>query len=149
MGFSAELGLAPGRDVGEFIDAVQAGGGQVQESTPAPDDGVIALRATGGAVETSGFQGVVVHHHGGTVVRVLARTTSDWGRERLEERFGEPRDAHEGFLLWAWDDPRWSVEARSAGDGTWRLEAKFLDAAVVEGVLEGETVDAMYARLPA
>lgn len=99
-----------------------------------------AFRVSGAVLDTEAVDGLVVYAVGARVVRVLAHTRD----QHWTARFGAPRRETEGYRLWAWTGPRWSVERRPDNDG-WIVEAKFLDEAVAAAQLSEEYVQNLYA----
>lgn len=140
MFFIPVLALGSGTSKASFEEAVRAGGGAISSGEPDPATGITALRVTGAPVAAAGLTGLVVFAAQGRLVRAVAHAET----EASMAAFGVPRRQGDGSRMWAWEHPRWSVEARGA-ESTWILEAKFLDEAIAAGVLSSDYVAGLYA----
>ena len=145
MQFLPNLSLDVGGTASDFISFVEQSGGQITIGEAAPDTSIVPVKASGEALSNEGIQKLTAFHLDDRLLRVLVQL--NWSEAELCQRFGDPTVSEKAFRLWAWKQPRWSIETVAAKEKGTVLDVKFLDEAVKANILSENHVSNMYKKL--
>lgn len=140
------LPFAETTNIEQFLLYAEGQGGTLIEGEADPETKMIPITIRGDFLRANQIQTMRLFCVQTICVRALIHTTQTL--EELLVHFGAAQQQNDSSSLWAFHDPRWSVESHLLQNGAgYSIDIKFLDNAIQSQILTEAFVHQMYARL--